>query len=465
MTSKEWKICKLGNIIKLIGGGTPKTSISEYWNGNIPWISVKDFNNDNKKVYVTEKTITKLGLNKSATKLLQKGDIIISARGTVGEIAVVSKPMAFNQSCYGIKAIPNIVQDDFLYYLLKNSIQYLKHNTHGSVFDTITKETFEKIDILLPPLEVQEKIAEVLSSLDNKIELNNRINNNLEQQAVALFNNYFPYKINDLLPENWRIGTFGEIIELHDSKRIPLSGQARDQMQNKIYPYYGAASLMDYVDNYIFDGIYLLLGEDGTVVDNYGMPILQYVWGKFWVNNHAHILTGKNGFNVESLYLLFKQTPIKSIVTGAVQAKISQTNLKALSVVIPPEDLLKEFNNKVSKLFELIRNNKNENERLIQLRDTLLPKLMSGEIDVSNVDISTDKLYEPAYESKLSSEPYNPSRSFASASKNLPQEQSSCTDKLSFSIMIIEYFYIKIVIIIGVVNYKNNTFKWSNNPV
>ena len=209
---------------------------------------------------------------------------------------------------------------------------------------------------------------------------------------MALFNNYFPYKTNDSLPENWRIGTFGEIIELHDSKRIPLSGQDRDQMQNKIYPYYGAASLMDYVDNYIFDGIYLLLGEDGTVVDNYGMPILQYVWGKFWVNNHAHILTGKNGFSVESLYLLFKQTPIKSIVTGAVQAKISQANLKALSVVIPPENLLKEFNTKVSKLFELIRNNKDENEKLIQLRDTLLPKLMSGEIDVSNVDISTDKL-------------------------------------------------------------------------
>ena len=100
---------------------------------------------------------------------------------------------------------------------------------------------------------------------------------------MALFNKYFPYKINDSLPKNWRIGTFGEIIELHDNKRIPLSGQDRDQMQNKNYPYYGATSVMDYVDNYIFDGIYLLLGEDGTVVDNYGMPILQYVWGKFWV--------------------------------------------------------------------------------------------------------------------------------------------------------------------------------------
>lgn len=220
MTSKEWKICKLGNIIKLVGGGTPKTSISEYWNGNIPWISVKDFNNDNKKVYVTEKTITKLGLNKSATKLLQKGDIIISARGTVGEIAVVSKPMAFNQSCYGIKAIPNIVQDDFLYYLLKNSIQYLKHNTHGSVFDTITKETFEKIDILLPPLEVQEKIAEVLSSLDNKIELNNRINNNLEQQAQAIFKSWFV----DFEPFGGTVPKFAELVPIEKICKIVTKG-------------------------------------------------------------------------------------------------------------------------------------------------------------------------------------------------------------------------------------------------
>lgn len=389
MTSKDWKICKLGNIIELIGGGTPKTSIPEYWNGNIPWISVKDFNNDNKKVYVTEKTITELGLNKSATKLLQKGDIIISARGTVGEIAVISRPMAFNQSCYGIKAIPNIVQDDFLYYLLKNSIQYLKHNTHGSVFDTITKETFEKIDILLPPLETQEKIARVLSSLDDKIELNNKINQNLEQQAQAIFKSWFvdfePF--GGQMPEDWRIGKVEEIINIYDSKRIPLSNKERSEMTKKVYPYYGATSLMDYVDNYIFDGIYLLLGEDGTVIDDLGFPILQYVWGKFWVNNHAHIMTGKNGYNVESLYLFFKQKNIKSIVTGAVQAKISQTNLKNLDVIIPAENTMEKFNKIIAPIFNIIRNNTNEIKILTQLRDTLLPKLMSGEIDVDKVEI------------------------------------------------------------------------------
>ena len=213
------------------------------------------------------------------------------------------------------------------------------------------------------------------------------LNENLLEQAQAIFAHAFPYTTSDILPKGWRLGTVGEIIEIHDSKRIPLSGAQRDKMKKKIYPYYGAASLMDYVDEYIFDGKYLLLGEDGTVVDNAGFPILQYVWGQFWVNNHAHILTGKLGYSVESLYILFKQTTVKSIVTGAVQPKISQANLKSIAVVIPPANLIESFNKQVDAMFTLIRNNKEENKRLIALRDGLLPKLMSGELDVSNLDI------------------------------------------------------------------------------
>lgn len=158
-------------------------------------------------------------------------------------------------------------------------------------------------------------------------------------------------------------------------------------MEKKIYPYYGAASLMDYVDNYIFDGKYLLLGEDGTVVDDKGYPILQYVWGQFWVNNHAHILTGKLGFNVESLMLLFKQTAVKSIVTGAVQPKISQANLRSIPIVIPPESELASFNALIEPLYAQFRLNQEQNIALSSLRDTLLPKLMSGEIDVSDIQL------------------------------------------------------------------------------
>lgn len=163
----------------LIGGGTPKTSNPDYWNGDIPWLSVKDFGNDNRYVYETEKHITKLGLMNSSTKLLDKGDIIISARGTVGEIATIPYPMAFNQSCYGLRANKEIVDEDFLYYLIKYNIRFLKKNTHGSVFDTITRSTFDEIEVDVPDLDVQKKIGYLLSELDKKIELNNKINNNL----------------------------------------------------------------------------------------------------------------------------------------------------------------------------------------------------------------------------------------------------------------------------------------------
>lgn len=170
---------KLSEIMEVIGGGTPKTSNPNYWNGDIPWLSVKDFGNDKKYVYETEKYITKLGLMSSSTKLLDKGDIIISARGTVGEIAIIPYPMAFNQSCYGLRAKKEIIDESFLYYLLKHNIRILKKNTHGSVFDTITKDTFNEIEVDVPALECQKKIAFLLSDYDEKIELNDKINNNL----------------------------------------------------------------------------------------------------------------------------------------------------------------------------------------------------------------------------------------------------------------------------------------------
>lgn len=188
------------------------------------------------------------------------------------------------------------------------------------------------------------------------------------------------------MPETWRMGTVGEIIELHDSKRVPLSSAERAK-RGKIYPYYGATSQMDYVDDYLFDGIYLLLGEDGTVVDDKGFPILQYVDGKFWVNNHAHILTGKLGYSVEELYLLFSLTNIKSIVTGAVQQKVSQANLKKVPAIVPPMEVLNQFDGIIQPIFAEIRNLREENQRLSTVRDTLLPKLMSGELDVSDIDL------------------------------------------------------------------------------
>ena len=289
-----------------------------------------------------------------------------------------------------MRAKAGISDPQFVYYTAINPTfrnVAIKSMVGSSGRQRVQQSVLEELELSVPGLDEQRRIGAFLAELDEKIALNNKINDNLLAQAQTLYKQFFPYGVQDDLPDGWRIGTVGEIIEIHDSKRIPLSGADRSKMEKKIYPYYGAASLMDLVDNYIFDGKYLLLGEDGTVVDDAGYPILQYVWGQFWVNNHAHILTGRLGYDVESLYMLFKQTPVKSIVTGAVQPKISQANLRSVQVVIPPEHNLREYNDLVEPLFSLFRANEEECKTFTALRDTLLPKLMSGEIDVSAVQL------------------------------------------------------------------------------
>jgi type I restriction enzyme M protein len=159
---------KLSKVIDIIGGGTPKTSISEYWNGNIPWLSVKDFNNENRYVSTTEKSITKLGLENSSTKFLKKGDLIISARGTVGAIAELATPMTFNQSCYGLRPHENI-DVGFLYYIIIKEVQQLKDNAYGTTFGSITTKTFDSIIIPLPELKTQKEIVSKIEKLETKI--------------------------------------------------------------------------------------------------------------------------------------------------------------------------------------------------------------------------------------------------------------------------------------------------------
>ena len=210
----EWLKTSLIDIVELIGGGTPKTSKAEYWGGNINWLSVKDFNNENRYVYSTEKTITEEGLNNSSTKLLRKDDIIISARGTVGELAMIPFPMAFNQSCYGIRAKEGI-DSTFLYYLIKHSVRKLKAMTHGSVFDTITRDTFANIDVAIPDIEMQQRVAKMLANIDDKVENNQRINNNLLEQiktiCTAWLSEYKPF--DGVMPSDWVETPLSDIAE------------------------------------------------------------------------------------------------------------------------------------------------------------------------------------------------------------------------------------------------------------
>ena len=277
-----------------------------------------------------------------------------------------------------------------------NLLGFILNNMNISPYVTgcaqpkLNQENLRNIEIELP--SHIDSIASILSSLDRKIELNNKINADLEEMAQAIFKNWFvdfePFKNGKFvdselgkIPEGWKIGGLFDIAEIFDKKRKPLSGNVREKM-DKIYPYYGATSCMDYVDDYIFDGIYTLIGEDGSVVKENGLPYMQYVWGKMWVNNHAHILQGKNDYSTEMIHALLSITNIKFLVTGAVQAKLSQGNMQKILVAIPPKNVLDEIRPVIDNLYSKIRINTDENSRLSLLRDTLLPRLMSGELEV-----------------------------------------------------------------------------------
>lgn len=385
---------KLGEVANVKGGKRiPKgIGLINIPNGH-PYIRVRDLNNkrllelDNSYEYVdneTQKVISKY--------TVKTGDVVLSIVGTIGLVAIVGRTLDganLTENCVKLSSFHG-VNRDFLYYYLRSDCgqQEIRCGTVGAVQAKLPIKNIQNIAINLPDYTTQERIASLLLSIDRKIELNQKINDNLLRQAQALYKNRFidlkPF--NGEMPPDWQLGTVSEIIELHDSKRIPLSSRERANL-TKIYPYYGATSVMDYVDSYLFDGIYLLLGEDGTVVDDKGFPILQYVEGKFWVNNHAHIITGKNGFTVETLYLLFSLTNVRSIVTGAVQPKISQANLNNVSVVIPSKAELSTFNSIVQPIFSQIRNLRAESDRLTATRDILLPRLMSGEIDATNIQL------------------------------------------------------------------------------
>ena len=385
-------IVKMVDICSKIGSGaTPRGGKEAYCEDGVSLIrsqNVLDFE-------FSESGLAHIN-NDQAQKLknveVRADDVLLNITGdSVARACMIEEtflPARVNQHVAIIRGERNRVLGSYLLYFLQLRKEHLLQlASAGATRNALTKGMIEQLELDLPTVSIQRKIVSVLDLIMKKIALNREINDNLEQQAMALYGKFFPYAVTDELPIGWRVGTVGEIIEIHDSKRIPLSSTQRAKMEKRIYPYYGAASLMDYVDEYIFDGKYLLLGEDGTVVDNDGYPILQYVYGKFGVNNHAHILTGCLGHSVESLLLLFRHTSVKSIVTGAVQPKISQANLRSIQVVIPPHNEMDTFNKLICPLFDQIRQNQDQNKALMALRDTLLPGLMSGEIDISNIQL------------------------------------------------------------------------------
>ena len=369
---------KLSEIMDIIGGGTPKTSKSEYWNGDIPWLSVKDFNNDYRYVYKTEKTITQAGLENSSTKLLKRNDSIISARGTVGEMAMIPFPMAFNQSCYGLRAKEEITDPIYLYYLIKYNVFVLKKNSHGSVFDTITRDTFDSIEVELPTLEKQKRVASILKDIDDNIELNNEINKNLEQQASTIyqawFEDYIPF--DGICPAEWKKGVLSDIAKIKSGKRPPMKSAEKTDIAT--IPLVGASSVMGFTSEANHTDKILVTGRVGT------HGIVQRLNTPCWTSDNTLVITSDL---YEYTYQILQRIDYHTMNRGSTQPLITRGDMNKVAILIPDQQTLDDFEVLVGQLMLQYEANLLENAKLAELRDALLPKLMSGEIDVSGIDL------------------------------------------------------------------------------
>lgn len=391
----------LSDLVDVIGGGTPKTTEESYWNGSIPWLSVKDFCGDKKYVYNTEKSITVEGLNNSSTKLLHKDNIIISARGTVGELAMIPYDMVFNQSCFGL--IPKGNNDPhFVYYLLKDKVRSLKSQTQGSVFDTITKATFDRIECADYSEEDQRRIASILSSLDRKIELNNKINADLEEMAQAIFKNWFvdfePFKDGKfvdselgMIPEGWKVGRLTDIIKLMpggtpktseplywDNGTIPFFSP---KDVNGVYCFATEKHITETGLNKCSSNLYpkdtIFITCRGTV----GKVCLAAC--DMAMNQSNYAIKAIDGYSQYYVFFLVKSVVERLIKksNGAVFSAITSKDFDE-EILIPSQKAVEDFTNVIDGFFRRIFTIGTENSRLSLLRDTLLPRLMSGELEV-----------------------------------------------------------------------------------
>ena len=416
----EWIHCTLADACSAVNYGLTASAsstsdgpkflrITDIVSGQIDWNSVPH-------VDASDEILAKYRLS--------DGDIVIARTGaSTGKSTYVKNPppSVFASYLVRLRAKPEFNARFIAYFLKSSEFGMYIHGVFGdkSAQPNASASTMTAAPLRIPSnKEEQRAIGHVLGTLDDKIELNRRMNETLEEMARTLFKSWFvdfdpvrakmegrwrrgesmpglPADLYDLfpnrledselgqIPEGWEVKTLGEVAETYDSMRIPLNSRQRAERQGT-YPYYGAAGIMDYVDDYLFNGVYVLLGEDGSVVDDEGYPVVQYVWGQFWVNNHAHVLRSRRGISLEHLYLFLKQVNIVPYVTGAVQPKLSQTNLNAVEFLLPPPPVCDAFASQISSLFQQIRKQSNESHTLATQRDALLPRLVSGGVRVQS---------------------------------------------------------------------------------
>ena len=413
----EWIECKISDIGTVVGGATPSTKkLENYDNGEIAWITPKDLSTFSGRYIVRgERNITEIGLNSCSTQIMPKNTVLFSSRAPIGYVAIAANEVCTNQ---GFKSVvPNTNTDPlFLYYLLKYNKDKIESMGSGTTFKEVSGNTMKNIVVSVPKdKKVQEKIGSILGSIDDKIEENVKINNNLEQQAQALFKSWFvdfePF--NGTMPSDWEIVPLEKIADFQNSYAFKskelLNEPSPDCYQvfkqghiargggfipdgtKSWYPKSLASKLEKFV---LKKGDILMAMTD--MKDNVailGNTAVMPLDNEYIVNQRVGHLraNGYKGVTYPFIYLLTNSTDflvdLRSRANSGVQVNLSSSEIKASQTVLPSEEVNNAFSEITLPMFEIIINNQLENQRLAQLRDTLLPKLMSGELDVSDIEI------------------------------------------------------------------------------
>ena len=405
----EWIECKISDIGTVVGGATPSTKKPEnYKNGTIAWITPKDLSTfSGRYIQCGERNITETGLNSCSTKLLPKNTVLFSSRAPIGYVAIAANEVCTNQ---GFKSVvPNENIDPiFLYYLLKYNKDKIESMGSGTTFKEVSGNTMKNIVVSVPiDKKVQEKIASMISSIDDKIEENEKINNNLEQQAQAIFKSWFV----DFEPFGGVQPPEMEFIPLQELCKVVTKGTTPTTLgksfTNSGINFIKAESILDNhsIDSSKFafideetngllkrsviranDIVFTIAGSLGrfAMVDSSVLP----------ANTNqavAIIRPDENKITPAYLYSFFignwHNEYYSKRIQQAVQANLSLTTIKSLPIAVLNNVTMSNYDELISPLFFLIRNNEKENRRLSKLRDTLLPKLMSGELDVSDINL------------------------------------------------------------------------------
>ena len=389
----EWVECKISDIGTVVGGATPSTKKPDnYKNGTIAWITPKDLSTfSGRYIQSGERNITEIGLNSCSTQLLPKNTVLFSSRAPIGYVAIAANDVCTNQGFKSV--IPNENTDPiFLYYLLKYNKDKIEGLGSGTTFKEVSGSTMKNIVVSVPKdKKIQERIASVLNSIDNKIEENERINNNLEQQAKAIFSNEFLTL--ETLPDGWNQSGLIDIADylngLAMQKYRPTANETGipvlkiKELRQTCCDDNSELCSPNIKSEYII--------QDGDVIFSWSGSLLVDFWcgGICGLNQHLFKVTS-NKYNKWFYYAWTKYHLDRFIAVAADKATtmghIKRDELEKAKVLIPNEADYQRIGALLKPIYDLIISNRIENKKLSSLRDTLLPKLISGELDVSNVD-------------------------------------------------------------------------------